>query len=119
MTAARKNQTSELVEPDVSQNIIVAVGFQSEGATYRLHPTSAARIRQAFPGARVAPSVYVGYTTRDEFEALHGPMWPQIVILLAGVDSDKLREKFQRLLLWDPATGRQWENVGGDLREVA
>lgn len=118
MTAAKKKRLGEFVEPDASQDIIVAVGFQTEGVTYRLHPTSADRIRQTFPGVRVAPSVYVGYTTRDEFEALHGPMWPQIVILLTGVDADKLQEKFPRLVLWDPASGRQWVNVNGDLREV-
>jgi hypothetical protein len=118
MTAAKKKRQSEFVEPDASQDIIVAVGFQTEGATYRLHPTSAARIRQTFPGVRVAPSVYVGYTTREEFESLHGPMWPQIVILLTGVDANTIQERFPRLLLWDPATGRRWVNVNGDLREL-
>ena len=86
--------------------------------TTHRHPTSAARIRLAFPSVRVAPSVYVGYETRDEFEALHGPMWPQIVILLAGVSADKLREKFKRLLLWDPVSGSQWENINGDLQKI-
>ncbi len=54
----------------------------------------------------------------DEFETLHGPMWPQILALLTGVGADKLGERFRRLLLWDPATGRQWQHVGGDLQEV-
>lgn len=118
MTAAKKLRPSEFIEPDTSQDIVVAVGFQAEGATYRLHPASTVRIQQAFPGVRVAPSVYVGYATRDEFETLHGPMWPQILTLLTGVGVDKLGEKFRRLLLWDPATGRQWQHVGGDLQEV-
>lgn len=118
MTAAEKKRQREPAEPDASQNIIVAIGFQNEGVTYRLHPTSATRIRDAFPEVRVAPSVYVGYTTRADFEALHGPMWPQIVILLTGLDGNKLHKRFQRLLLWDPATNRQWENVNGELRDV-
>lgn len=118
MTAAKKKQPNDFVEPDVSQDIIVAVGFQSEGATYRLHPKSALRIQNAFPGVPVAPSVYVGYATKSEFEALHGPLWPQILVLLAGVSADKLREKFRHVLLWDPASGDRWESVGGDMRKV-
>lgn len=119
MTAAKRKQSNDFVEPDVSQDIVVAVGFQSEGATYRLHPKSASRIQNEFPGVHVAPSVYVGYTTKNEFEALHGPLWPQIVVLLAGVSTDKLREKFRSVLLWDPATGGRWESVNGDLRKVS
>lgn len=118
MTVAAKKRQSEPAEPDASQNMIVAIGFQREGATYRLHPTSAARMREAFPEAHPAPSVYVGYATRDEFEALHGPMWPQIVSILTRLDANKLKKKFGRLLLWDPATNRQWEHVDGELTDV-
>jgi len=118
MTAAKKKQQSEFLEPDGSRDIIVAVGLQSEGATYRMHPTSAARVRKEFPDVHVAPTVYVGYTTKSDFEALHGPMWPQIVILLTGVDENKLLKKFQRLLLWDPATGSQWNSIDGTLKKI-
>lgn len=119
MTAVKKKRPDEFVEPDASRAVIVAVGFQGDGATYRLHPTSAMRVQKAFPGVRVAPSVYVGYASRDEFEALHGPMWPQIVILLTGVDVARLKERFEHITLWDPASGKQWENVDGALRDLA
>lgn len=119
MTAARKRVLFQPPEPNASHNLVVVVGFQHEGVTYRLHPVSAARILETFPGVRVAPSVYVGYARRDEFESLHGPMWPQIVTLLTGVGQDRLSPIFSRLILWDPSSGRQWENVPGTLRVVA
>lgn len=118
MTATKTRRLRELLEPDASQDLVVALGLQNDGATYRLHPTSTARIREVFPEVRVAPSVYVGYATRADFEALHGPIWPQIVILLTGLDEEKLKAKFHRLVLWDPVSGQQWENDKGVLRVV-
>ncbi len=82
--------------------LIILVGLQADGATYALEPRSRQRIQEAFPGVPVAPSVFVGYKTREEFEALHGPMWRQIVILLTGVTLERLRETLGEVIVRVP-----------------
>jgi hypothetical protein len=63
----------------------INIGRQADGCTYALHPRSAAEITKRYPGVHPAPSIYVGYATRTDFESLHGPMWPQIAALLTGL----------------------------------
>jgi len=87
--------------------IKIAIGRQSDGCSYQLDPLSRQRIQSMFPGVRVAPRVFVGYETRSEFEAIHGPMWGQIARLLTGVSVEKLNE-IGGFLIYEPATKRTW-----------
>jgi hypothetical protein len=103
MAIAKRKKQREFVQPDASSDVIVTVGLQAEGATYSLHPQSAARIREAFPGVPSAPVVYLGYTTKGDFEQVHGPLWPQVLTLLTGVGLDRLRQ-LGRVILWRPQT---------------
>lgn len=96
------------VGPDPAQDIIVSVGFQADGVTYRLHPKSAQRVASAFPGVLPAPSVFVGYTTQADFRSLHGPMWPHVLTILAGVGPDRLKT-LGRVVFWNTMTGETWE----------
>lgn len=88
-----------------SPPLVILVGLQSSGATYALEPLSRRRIQEAFPGVSVAPSVFVGYKTREDFESLHGPMWGQIVSLLTGVSVDRLREALGEVIVRVPGQG--------------
>lgn len=108
MSVAKKKSPSLPPEPDGARDVVLGVGFQSEGVTYRLHPLTQERVGRAFPGVRAAPSVYVGYATKADFESLHGPMWRQVLALLTGVDYERLRA-LGRVVLWDPMTGQTWE----------
>ena len=88
--------------------IVILAGLQQDGTTYQLHPVSSERLRTAFPGVRQAPSVFVGYDTKADFETLHGPMWSQIAQLLTGVSVERLRE-LGPVLVRVPSTGREIE----------
>ena len=83
--------------------LIILIGRQSDGCTYQLHPRSRKRIQEAFPETRIAPSVFVGYEGRAEFENLHAPMWGQIAQLLTGLSRDRL-EVLGGVTIYDPAT---------------
>lgn len=65
--------------------IKIFIGRQSDGCAYELHPESRARIAKAYPTAKQAPSVFLGYETRANFEEAHGPHWKQIAIMLSGL----------------------------------
>jgi hypothetical protein len=84
--------------------LVVSIGRQWDGCTYRLHPLSKRRLKAAHPRIHPVPSLFVGYATRDEFEALHGPMWLQIAQMLTGLGEDKLRA-LGGLELHDPDDG--------------
>ena len=103
MTIAKRKKQREFVEPDASSDVVITVAFEHEGATYSLHPRSAARIREAFPGVPSAPAVYLGYAMKGGFEQVHGPLWPQVLTLLTGVGLDRLRQ-LGRVILWSPQT---------------
>jgi len=49
-------------------------------------------LQQRFPKAHLVPSVYVGYDTKEDFEAVHGPLWKQVVLMLTGISSTQLNQ---------------------------
>lgn len=87
---------------------VILVGLQADGTTYSLHPAFRRRLREAFPTARPAPSVFIGSDTKADFESLHGPMWEQIAILLTGLSLQKLTD-FGQVIVRDPMSGREFE----------
>lgn len=83
------------------EKVKILVGRQGDGCTYSLHPASRRLILQRFPGVHPAPSVFIGYETRDDFERYQGPMWGQIALLLTGLSENQLR-KIGGFLIYDP-----------------
>jgi len=81
--------------------IVIHVGRQHDGCAYELNPRSRAEIKRRFPEARMAPSVFVGYDTQSDFESLHGPMWRQIAMLLAGLSWSQI-EEMGGIEIYDP-----------------
>jgi len=87
--------------------IIILAGLQSDGATYRLDPLSQRRLRETFPDVPTAPSIFVGFETRADFESLHGPMWDYVVILLTGLTRKRV-EALGPVIVRLPATGQEF-----------
>ena len=83
------------------EKVKIMVGRQGDGCTYSLHPASRRLILQRFHGVHPAPTVFVGYETRDDFERYHGPMWGQIALILTGLSETQLRG-LGGFLIYDP-----------------
>lgn len=86
--------------------IQINIGKQSDGCVYELHPRSMLDLKDKFPTVRAAPSVFIGYNTQDEFEALHGPMWLQIAQMLTGLGPSQIK-KLGGAQIYDPVERRE------------
>lgn len=83
--ASTKKQTT-------TTGIKISVGRQGDGGVYELHPLSEMKLMREHPDVRRVPSVFVGYRSKDEFESLHGPLWPQIAMMLTGLSWEQLQQ---------------------------
>lgn len=90
--------------PEDTGPLRIHIGRQSDGCSYALHPRSASRVKEAFPSARIAPRVFVGFDTQAAFEEAHGPIWDQIAQLLTGLTHAQL-QALGGVELYDPDTG--------------
>jgi hypothetical protein len=73
--------------------IEVAVGRQSNGATFQLHPQTRAMLESRFPGWSPAPSsLFVSSNKPWDFERMQDPMWSQIVMLLTRLTEEQIEE---------------------------
>lgn len=88
--------------------LVIYVGRQATGCTYQMGPISRRRIREAFPDARIAPSVFVGYETKQDFEKAHGPIWDQLAIILTGLTREQI-DKLGGIRIYDPVAESKWE----------
>lgn len=86
--------------------ILINIGRQSDGCTYQLHPRSSDEIRSRFPHARPVPSVFIGYEAQAEFEALHGPNWRQVALMLTGLSCEQI-EAMGGARLYDPVAEQE------------
>lgn len=85
--------------------IIVEVGKQLDGYTFRLSPRTRTRLERELPNLPPATSLFVGFDTQGDFEKIHGPMWQQIVSILTGLSEDRLK-KLGGYDFVDPLTNR-------------
>ena len=85
--------------------IIIEVGVQLDGYTFRLSPRARAKLERESPNLPPPTSLFVGFDTRSDFEKIHGPMWQQIVSILTGISEDKLK-KIGDYEFVDPLTNR-------------
>lgn len=104
---AARREPSRATERAEKGPLIVRIGRQWDGCVYRLHPGTKLRLKAARIRVHSVPTVFIGYTDRAEFEALHGPMWPQIVQMLTGLNPDKLRA-LGGVELHDPEDESRW-----------
>ena len=90
--------------------LVIQIGRQRDGCTYQLHPSSRARLRKEFPDVRPVPSVFIGYDTKSDFEALHGPLWKQIATMLTGLSWERI-ETLGGIQIYDPVQETEVEQV--------
>ncbi|HRI64734.1 MAG TPA: hypothetical protein PK156_10845 [Polyangium sp.] len=90
--------------------ILINIGKQGDGCVYELHPLSRRDLKAKYPDVRPAPSVFIGYNTRDEFESLHGPMWSQVAQMLTGLGPSQIR-KLGGAQIYDPVAEREIAKV--------
>ncbi len=79
----------------------IDIGRQSDGCVYMLHPLTRRALEQRFPGVHRIPDVFVGYDTKADFEAMHGPLWKQIATILTGLTWEQI-EEMGGVTLYDP-----------------
>lgn len=72
--------------------IVVQVGKQRDGATFRLTPLTEVMLASRIAGRFPASSVFVSFDSRWDFERLHGSIWSHIVMLLTGFDEAEIKE---------------------------
>lgn len=73
-------------------SIVVEVGKQMNGATFRLSPKTEAMLASRIPNWSPASSIFVSFDTQWNFERLHDPMWAQIVMLLTGLSEQQIQD---------------------------
>lgn len=75
-----------------TEPIQINVNPERDGCYYELGPHAWYRVQNAAPDQPRAPLVFIGYASRDDFEALHAPMWPMIATALTGMSWDEIVE---------------------------
>ncbi|MFY9820235.1 MAG: hypothetical protein WAM82_02565 [Thermoanaerobaculia bacterium] len=72
--------------------IVIEVGKQMNGATFRLSPKTEAMLASRIPNWSPASSIFVSFDTQWDFDRLHGPMWTQIAMLLTGLSEEQIQD---------------------------
>lgn len=73
--------------------IVVDVGKQSNGATFRLNHRTKSMLTSCIPGwSPPSDSLFVAADRQWDYERMHGPMWAQIVMLLTGLNEEQVRD---------------------------
>ncbi len=70
--------------------IIVEVGKQMDGVTFRLSPQTRALLSPRFRSEQVPASIFVSYETKSDFEHFHGPLCEHVVMILTGLNEQQL-----------------------------
>lgn len=73
--------------------IVVEVGKQGFGATFQLSPWTERMLGPRTGACSRVSSVFISFDTRDwDFDQIPAPMWAQIVMLLTGLDEQRIRD---------------------------
>jgi hypothetical protein len=70
--------------------LIMRVHLEANGSTYALDMLSEDWVKERFPEARGLPLVFLGWDEEEEFETLHGPLWPLVAMLLTGLTMEQI-----------------------------
>jgi hypothetical protein len=81
--------------------IVIEVGEQMDGATFRLSPKTRAFLSTRFKNLRPPTSVFVSNETKSDFKHYYGPLREQLVLILTGLGESDIQK------------------VGGDIEFVA
>jgi len=87
--------------------IVIDVGKQLEGYTFRLNPLTQQWLQEKYPKTDPVSSVYISFNSRDKMENLQSLMWPQILTLLTGLSET---DKVDQFSVVNPVTGQEIYN---------
>jgi hypothetical protein len=85
--------------------IVIDVGEQMDGATFRLSPKTRVFLSSRFKNLRPPTSVFVSNEVRSDFERYYGPLREQLVMILTGLRESDLQEVGEVEFV-DPADGK-------------
>lgn len=71
--------------------VVILMRSHSLGADFSLHPHSRILIRRRFPQASPVSSMSIEWSTKDDFEQQHGPIWDHVAVVLTGLSLDQLQ----------------------------
>jgi hypothetical protein len=81
--------------PDESQQmakIIVDVGQQMYGMTFRLSPKTRIALSSRSQSQSLPSSVFVSYETQLDLKSPHRPIWRHVVMMLTGLDEEQITQ---------------------------
>ena len=85
--------------------IIIEVGEQMNGATFRLSPKTRVFLSSRFKNIRPPTSIFVSNETASDFEHYYGPLREHLVMILTGLPESDL-QTVGAVEFVDPADGR-------------
>jgi len=90
------------------KDIIIDVGKQLDGFTFRLNPVSRIKLKERFPGISPVSSVFVSYDTYEEkdFGMLDENVWKYVALMLTGFSENQL-EKSGGFVFLDPLNRKE------------
>jgi len=66
--------------------VVVLMRRQSLSADFSLHPHSRTLIQRRFSNAHPVSSISIEWTTKNDFEREHGPIWDHVAMVLTGLN---------------------------------
>jgi hypothetical protein len=72
--------------------IIVEVGEQADGATFRLSPKTRTFLSSRFGDLRPPSSVFVSNETASDFQHYYGPLREHLLMILTGLGESELKK---------------------------
>jgi hypothetical protein len=85
--------------------IVIEVGQEMDGATFRLSPKTRVLLSSRFKDIRPPTSVFVSNETALDFERFYGPLREELVTILTGLRESDL-QKVGGVEFVDPAGGK-------------
>ncbi len=93
--------------------IIINVGQQLDGDTFRLHPRSKAELLKRFPGRSLpTTSIFTSYETKYNLESMYGSVLRHVAMVLTGFSEDQL-EELGGFVVTDPVSGEKLFDSAG------
>ena len=75
----------------MQERIIIAVGKDWDGFTFRLRPKTREMLRAEYPDAKMLPQVSISYDGKAGFDVIEEPVFRHVLEMLAGINYNELQ----------------------------
>ncbi len=89
--------------------IIIDVGKQSDGRTFRLNPKSSMAFKKEFPNLNPLSTVFISHDNQYDFEDRYGNIYIHIIQLLTDLPFDEIHKL--KISIVDPVTKKEYFNT--------